>query len=488
MLTVTRPHKARNILERLPKSMHASVRRVLRQAWEMDDAERAETLICNLARRLEPDWNGVSASILEGIDEMLTVTRLGLPRELRRSPAPTSSRMSWARCAGSAATSNTGARPRWPSNGPPPPCRKQPRASVDPQQPGRRRQDRDGKAFRLAGLLGMETAPLGTAAGRRHLEGGDHLARPHRQGPRHRIPHGPGLRSPARAPAAGRPACGHVSPRPAPRRHGRCERGVPAAGRRHDPGRGVRDRHHHHQPHGLGRLPGPRYRGPVRDAVGHRTGLPRRKADPVQPGQPVTAATPAGAYRMAAATAAGHQALRIAGAAIAAAIGAEPARISATALRDAATAASAQDRAPGSRAERRDRHHPPRHHPAPAAVRHRLAARTATTPATPSRKSGPAKAGMLSPPRPGCTCSRCRSASRPRSRTHRQPPDRGPATRPGTATPGTPACPGSTHQPQERGSPRPSNTAGLPEHTGLTERNRNSSHTARKRPAIAYTK
>ena len=55
-------------------------------------------------------------------------------------------------------------------------------------------------------------------------------------------------------------------------------------------------------------------------------------------GQPVTAATPAGAYRMAAATVAAHQALRIAGAAVAAAIGAEPARISATALRDAATA------------------------------------------------------------------------------------------------------------------------------------------------------
>jgi hypothetical protein len=27
-------HKARNIMERLPKSLHASVRRVLRQAWE----------------------------------------------------------------------------------------------------------------------------------------------------------------------------------------------------------------------------------------------------------------------------------------------------------------------------------------------------------------------------------------------------------------------------------------------------------------------
>jgi hypothetical protein len=57
-------------------------------------------------------------------------------------------------------------------------------------------------------------------------------------------------------------------------------------------------------------------------------------------GQPVTAATPAGAYRMAAATVAAHQALRIAGAAIAAAAGAEPARISATALRDAATAST----------------------------------------------------------------------------------------------------------------------------------------------------
>ena len=82
-------HKARNILERLPKSMRASVRRILRQAWEMDDAERAETLIRNLAPRLERDWNGASASILEGIDEMLTVTRLGLPRELRRSLACT---------------------------------------------------------------------------------------------------------------------------------------------------------------------------------------------------------------------------------------------------------------------------------------------------------------------------------------------------------------------------------------------------------------
>jgi putative transposase len=82
-------HKARNILERLPPSLHASVRKVLRQAWELDDANKAEQLIRNLARRLESEAPGVSGSILEGLDEMLTVIRLGLPTQLRRALACT---------------------------------------------------------------------------------------------------------------------------------------------------------------------------------------------------------------------------------------------------------------------------------------------------------------------------------------------------------------------------------------------------------------
>ena len=82
-------HKARNIVERLPKRLHASVRKALRQAWELDDAEKAERLIRNLARRLEQVAPGVAASILEGLDEMLTVIRLGLPLPLRRSLACT---------------------------------------------------------------------------------------------------------------------------------------------------------------------------------------------------------------------------------------------------------------------------------------------------------------------------------------------------------------------------------------------------------------
>ena len=82
-------HKARNITERIDPKLHAAVRRVLRQAWEMDDAAKAERVLRNLARRLELEAPGVSKSILEGLDEILTVNRLGLPRELRRSLAST---------------------------------------------------------------------------------------------------------------------------------------------------------------------------------------------------------------------------------------------------------------------------------------------------------------------------------------------------------------------------------------------------------------
>ena len=82
-------HKARNIMERLPKSLQAGVRKVLRQAWELNDAAKAEKLLRNLGRRLDHDAPGVSGSILEGLDEILTVSRLGLPAELRRSLACT---------------------------------------------------------------------------------------------------------------------------------------------------------------------------------------------------------------------------------------------------------------------------------------------------------------------------------------------------------------------------------------------------------------
>jgi transposase-like protein len=82
-------HKARNIAERCPKKYVASVRTTLRKAWEMDEALEAERLIRDLAKRIQREAPGVSGSILEGLDEILTVTRLRLPPELRRSLACT---------------------------------------------------------------------------------------------------------------------------------------------------------------------------------------------------------------------------------------------------------------------------------------------------------------------------------------------------------------------------------------------------------------
>ena len=82
-------HKARNIAERCPKKYVASVRTTLRKAWEMDDALQAERLIKDLAKRMEREAPGVSGSMLEGLDEILTVNRLRLPPELRRSLACT---------------------------------------------------------------------------------------------------------------------------------------------------------------------------------------------------------------------------------------------------------------------------------------------------------------------------------------------------------------------------------------------------------------
>jgi len=82
-------HKGRNIIERLAPEWHAGVKKVLRQAWDAKDADQAERMLKNLARRLEPEEPGVSGSILEGLDEMLTVIRLGLPVELRRALACT---------------------------------------------------------------------------------------------------------------------------------------------------------------------------------------------------------------------------------------------------------------------------------------------------------------------------------------------------------------------------------------------------------------
>ena len=75
-------HKGRNIIERLDPSLHAGVKKVLRQAWDSPTAEQAERVLRNLARRLDHD---ALASWLRSTKGWTKLIRLGLPDQLRRS-------------------------------------------------------------------------------------------------------------------------------------------------------------------------------------------------------------------------------------------------------------------------------------------------------------------------------------------------------------------------------------------------------------------
>jgi transposase-like protein len=77
-------HKARNVLDELPDHMRTSVRAALREAYRSTDIARAKKLLQNLARRLREHHPGAAASLEEGLDETLTVLKLGLPGNLTR--------------------------------------------------------------------------------------------------------------------------------------------------------------------------------------------------------------------------------------------------------------------------------------------------------------------------------------------------------------------------------------------------------------------
>ena len=79
-----REHKKRNVTEALPERLRASVRSAMSQAYATRDPKRARRLLDNLGRRLEHQHPGAAASLREGLDESLSVMRLGLPENLER--------------------------------------------------------------------------------------------------------------------------------------------------------------------------------------------------------------------------------------------------------------------------------------------------------------------------------------------------------------------------------------------------------------------
>ena len=82
-------HKRRNVLEHLPKAMRPRVRRVLAEAYELADAALAKRRLLQLAAGLDHTHPGAAASLREGLDETLTLQRLGVTGTLYRTPRST---------------------------------------------------------------------------------------------------------------------------------------------------------------------------------------------------------------------------------------------------------------------------------------------------------------------------------------------------------------------------------------------------------------
>ncbi len=78
-------HKRRNVTDHLPEGLRPLIGRKLDQAWRMDDPDEAERSLRRLASSLEAAHPGAATSIREGLEETLTVSRLGLSPALLKT-------------------------------------------------------------------------------------------------------------------------------------------------------------------------------------------------------------------------------------------------------------------------------------------------------------------------------------------------------------------------------------------------------------------
>lgn len=84
-----RAHKRRNVIDLLPAEHHAWVDRDLKRAWRMTDAGEAERALRNLAAKIERTHPDAAASLREGLEETITINRLGIDGTLAKTLATT---------------------------------------------------------------------------------------------------------------------------------------------------------------------------------------------------------------------------------------------------------------------------------------------------------------------------------------------------------------------------------------------------------------
>lgn len=78
-------HKRENVVSYLPKSRQAAMRKRIRKAQEEPDYEQAKAKLMRIHAELTLHNESAAASLLEGLEETLTLQRLGLFKELGRS-------------------------------------------------------------------------------------------------------------------------------------------------------------------------------------------------------------------------------------------------------------------------------------------------------------------------------------------------------------------------------------------------------------------
>ena len=78
-------HKIRNVQDRLPKKLRSVVAKRMRAAYHAETALGAQAQLEILAGELDHTHPGAAASLREGLEETLTVLRLGVPPTLART-------------------------------------------------------------------------------------------------------------------------------------------------------------------------------------------------------------------------------------------------------------------------------------------------------------------------------------------------------------------------------------------------------------------
>jgi len=73
------------VLDHLPERDRPAVKRRLRRAWSQTDHRRALEELHLLATELDRSHPGAATSLREGMDETLTLTRLGIRGRLRKT-------------------------------------------------------------------------------------------------------------------------------------------------------------------------------------------------------------------------------------------------------------------------------------------------------------------------------------------------------------------------------------------------------------------